>query len=561
MNPSTALAAALILTSTPNLRADPLPPAFTFRDVAEVSGLLPDAAGIHAHGAAWGDIDGDSFPELYIGTFHKPGSKPNLLFRNRGADLRFSLDPDKSLQFSSRATGVVFADLDNDGDLDLYVGSMPQRPNKRSTTTARGCALFQNDGTGKFTDISDKNGACPAEFGARSVAVLDFDGDGLLDLLVAEDPIPGYNGSPTSSTRLFRNLGGLRFEDATRAARIPENSPGLGVAACDVNNDSWPDIFIASHGANILLLNNRDGTFRPCPGTGDLFQWEGAGGDSMVCGVSFGDVNRDGLQDIVIGQHFEKPWQSPLANRLYLNRGIKDGVPSFENVTSAVGLAPLPMKAPHVEIQDFDNDGWPDILTSIVKFDADGHPHPVIFKNLGPKDGLPQFSAPALTVNPFPTDADRAVNGTGDFFSKMLADRQIIYSAPAPVADFDNDGLLDIFLGNWWKESPSLLLHNETKNAHRWIRVKLDLTKSGANRSGIGARIEVYPAGKLGQRAALLGSKEIATGFGYASGQPATAHFGLGEIDTVDLRIILPHGKGTLDRLNLPAGREATLKD
>src|SRR5690606_35862380 len=110
-----------------------------------------------------------------------------------------------------------FADLDNDGDLDLYVTSMPvladSKLGMKEGHACNGCTLFRNDGDGKFTDISEGNGACPAAFGGRSVAALDFDGDGLLDLLVGEDPIPGYNGSKTKTSRLFRNLGKLKFED------------------------------------------------------------------------------------------------------------------------------------------------------------------------------------------------------------------------------------------------------------------------------------------------------------------------------------------------------------
>src|SRR5262249_52886244 len=252
------------------------------------------------------------------------------------------------------------------------------------------------DGKGKFTDISGGNGACPPAFGGRSATVLDYDGDGLLDLLVGEDPIPGYNGSPTKSSRLFRNQGDLPFEGVSLAVGLPEGIPGLGVAAADVNNDGWPDFFLAANnGGNVLFLNDGHGKFREALGSRKLFAWEGSGGDNMICGVCFGDVNRDGLLDIVIGQHYQAPWRNPVPVRLYLNRGIKDGNPVFEDVTEAVGLTPLPLKAPHVEIQDFDNDGWPDICVSMVKF-ADGKPYPVIFKNLGVRDGLPRFREDAL---------------------------------------------------------------------------------------------------------------------------------------------------------------------
>src|SRR5262249_60775988 len=97
-------------------------------------------------------------------------------------------------------------------------------------------------------------------------AVLDFDGAGLLELLVGEEPIAGYNGSKTKSSRIFRNLGNLKFQDVSRAVGLPENVPGLGVAAADVNNDGWPDIFLASGTINTLFLNDRKGKFHQLPG-------------------------------------------------------------------------------------------------------------------------------------------------------------------------------------------------------------------------------------------------------------------------------------------------------
>src|SRR5262249_34922867 len=142
--------------------------------------------------------------------------------------------------------------------------------------------------------------------------------------------------------------------------------------------------------------------------------------DDTSCGVCFGDVNRDGLMDIVIGHHYGSPWMSGgVPVRLYLNRGVdpltlpsppkdggegrvRGGIPRFEDVTEKVGLKPLPMKAPHVELQDFDNDGWPDLYVSIVLF-AGGKPHPVIFRNLGVRGGLPQFKEDVLAINDFPT--------------------------------------------------------------------------------------------------------------------------------------------------------------
>ncbi|HZN36263.1 MAG TPA: CRTAC1 family protein [Pirellulaceae bacterium] len=530
---------------------------FVFRDVGASAGVLPAAAGIRGHGAGWGDVDGDGWLDLYVATFHNDGSQANLFFRNQNG--KFEQDSQPSLKISARGTGVLFADLDNDGDLDLYLGSMPSPAGSRLATKEGhpmlGNQLLRNDGGGKFTNISDANGACPAAFGGRSVTVLDFDGDGLLDILCGEEPVSGYNGSPTKSSRLFRNLGRLQFEDVSQQVGLTAGVPGLGVAAADLTGDGWPDFFLASSGGgNVMFINDGRGKFREAPR--EVFAWPTAKGDNMVCGVTFCDVNRDALPDMVLGQHFSNPWQQPVANRLYLHQGVKDGLPVFADVTEKVGLVPLPLKAPHVELQDLDNDGWPDLYSSQVKF-AGGQPYPLIFKNLGVKGGLPQFREEMLAVNDFPTAEDRAIGRSGTLFDKVLKEKKIIYTAPGPTADFDNDGRLDMFLANWWIEAPSLLLKNETPGGN-WLDLQV-VGPPGVNRMGIGTRLLIYPAGKLGDAASLLGCREIAAGYGYASGQPAIAHFGLGELASVDIEAILPHGKGKLTRKDVKANQRLTI--
>jgi hypothetical protein len=550
-----ALVGLLLLTDEPAAEA-PRPDAypFVFTDATESAGLLPDVANIWGHGAAWGDIDGDGWIDLYVATFHMPGSKPNLCFRNKKG--KFERDPQQTFAVSTRGTGVLFADLHNEGRLDLYLGNMPDPKNRHT-----GCALLRNDGKGNFTDISKDCGACPQDFGGRSATVLDYDGDGLLDILVGEDPLPGYNGSKTKRTRLFRNKGNFQFEDVTDAVGIPTEAPGLGVAVADVNNDGWPDIFICSGTFNALFLNDGKGHFKEMPGSRELFAYKGAGGqggDNMVCGVCFGDVNRDGLLDIVLGQHYATPWRESVPNKLFINRGIKDGIPMFEEVTEKAGLTALGMKSPHVEIQDFDNDGWPDIYFSTVKF-KDGKSYPIIFRHTGVlSDGIPLFLGDAWAVNDFPTAEDRAIVDSGKMFEKVKKEKKVIYTAPGPSGDYDNDGRLDLFLPSWWPDRPSMLLHNETKGGN-WLRVQVEGTK-GVNRMGIGSRVNIYAEGKLGEAAALLGCREIATGYGYASGQPAYAHFGLGKAEKADVEVILPHGKGKLTHKGVPANQMLKVK-
>lgn len=539
------------------------PSPFRFSDVGMETGLLPAAEKIQGHGGAWGDVDGDGWPELYIGTFHYKETQPNLFFRNRQG--RFERGDQQTLQISARATGILFADFDNDGDLDLYVASMPapegSRLAERQGHAFRGCSLFRNDGSGSFKDVSAGNEACPPAFGGRSAAVLDYDGDGLLDLLVGEDPIPGYNGSETKTSRLFRNVGDLKFDDVSAAVGIPKDAAGLGVAAADVNMDGWPDFFLASTLGNYLMMNVNGERFVEARGARETFAWPTAKGDDMVCGVAISDVNGDRLPDIVLGQHYSTPWVNPVANRLYLNQGTENGNPKFADVTEAAGLIPLPLKGPHVEIQDFDNDGRPDISTSIVTF-ANGRPHPVIFHNETPNSveelgAIPRFRQYALGVNDFPNDEDRSIRRSGPFFEKMVRDRKIVYSAPGPSGDFNRDGRLDMVMPNWWSELPSLLLQNESK-AGDWLDVRVE-GNGQLNRMGVGCRIDLYEAGRAGESPALIGSREIAVGFGYASGQEAIAHFGLGKRTACDVVVTLPHGGGTVTKAEVKAGQRLTV--
>ncbi len=525
---------------------------FSFRDVGDETGLFPAVAEIAGHGIGWGDINNDGWPDLYVGTFggHPYGSKPNQLFINRKG--KFELDTQQHLRVLGRANGAVFADLDNDGDLDLYTtnhaidGKAYGQPHYGEPNH-----LFRNEGDGKLTDVSTDSGTCPPGIAARSVAAVDYDGDGLVDLFVGECFFQGGE----SRTRLYRNRGGLKFDNVTAAVGLPEKLTGFGVAAGDVNGDGWPDLLAGGrHHGNRLFVNDKQGRFREVPKSHASFDFTYKDTpDDTACGVCFGDVNRDGRADIVIGSHFDRPWWTGgVAVRLYLNRGESDGWPRFEDVTERVGLTPLPMKSPHVEVQDFDNDGWPDIYTSIVKFRG-AETHPVIFRNLGVGGGLPSFQESALAVNDFPTDEDRKMESVGPFFDKMELEHKIVYTAPGPSCDFDRDGRIDLFLGNWWVKQRSLLLKNETK-AGNWLQVSVT-GRDGVNRNGLGAVVRVYPAGKLGQPDALWCAREIAVGYGYASGQEALAHIGLAGMDACDVEIVLPHGKGRIERKDVKANQ------
>jgi hypothetical protein len=510
-------------------------PAIRFRDATERAGLRAPLAGMMGHGGAWGDFDGDGRIDLYVGNFsdrpdeeYAPADGPvrNQLFRNAG-DGRFEPAGQTSVEFHARTSGAVFADLDNDGALELYVANNAKPKTSRSTEPQRSAqlrhgSLFRND-DGRLIDVSAESGACPKQLHtARNVGVLDYDADGRLDLLVIEDR---FTRNPRSV--LLHNEGGLRFRDATSEAGLPDDLYGLGLAIADLNGDRRPDFFVGH--SNRLFLSRGDGTYFESPALRELFAWKPLDAEDWPCGVAFGDLNRDGRLDLVLSIHSVRA-----RNRVYLNTGVKDGAPTFRDITKEAGLgATVPIRCPHVEIQDFDNDGWPDIYTTAAWLDTNGKVTPLIYRHQGLRDGLPRFAPP------------------------RPIDSEMVYYPTGPSGDYDGDGRLDLFLINWFQGNHSRLLHNESPKQN-WLQVRA--VGREVNRMGLGAQVRVYRAGENMKPAALLGFQEIATGYGYAAGQPAVCHFGLGDEAAVDVKITFPNGK-TVARRDVPADQTLVVEE
>ncbi len=506
------------------LAAGPADREIVFADVTEKAGLVEPLAGLMGHGGAAGDFDGDGLPDLFVGGFcdrpnaeYKPAPGPVAarLLRNRG-DGTFERAAQPAVEVFARTSGAVFADLDNDGDLDLYSannaksrvgrGDEPQR-----SAQGRHSNLFRNDG-GKFVDVSASSGACPETlFTARNVGVFDYDGDGLLDLLVLEDRF-----TPRPRSVLFRNRGNLAFEDANKAAGLPDDIFGLGLAVADLNGDRRPDFFVGH--SNRLFVSRPGGKYREAVELKDLFAWKPLTGEDWPCGAAFGDVDRDGRLDLVVTAHHERA-----RNRLYLGGDPRDGVPQFRDATDEMGLGEIvPTKVPHVEIQDLDNDGWPDLYTTAAWIE-DGKVVPLVYRNVEGKRFEPSRPIQA----------------------------PMVYYPAGPSLDFDRDGRLDLFLVNWFAGRRSTLLRNESP-ARRWLDV--EVRGKTMNRMGIGAQVKLVKDGKL------LGFQEISTGYGYASGQRAAAHFGLGDVNRVDLHVLFPGGK-TVVKGNQEAGELVVVEE
>ena len=495
-------------------------PGITLGDITEAVGLVDPLIGMRGHAAAWGEVDGDGLPDLFFGTFATArqdvytvrgasGASPDRLLLDDGT--AFSVDAAFPETFG-RSSGAVFADLDNDGDQDLVVS---RNVTERDPDGAPSQVL-ENTGTG-FAVAADA-GIDPT-LGGRSIGVLDVDEDGLLDLLILEDR---YRGG---SSRLYRNLGDLRFDDATVDLGLGNGVDGLGIATGDLNGDGHTDVFVA--GSNRLFVGTGSGL---AEADAAALRWEAYGNEDDVAGAAIADVDRDGRLDLLVGHHYNSTLSQSreVPVRLYLNRTPEPGAaPLLEDVTETAGLVGLPTKAPHVELADLDNDGWPDIVTTASA--ADGT-RPAVFRHLGLVDGIPRFEAPA---------------GLGS----------AQYWVSGPTADVDRDGRLDILLVEWEPSIPSLLLRNTSASGH-WLEVSVDPALVG-----IGSRVDVYTAGGAGDPGARLGSREITASLGYTAGVLQVTHFGLGEATVVDVVVTPPHGASPLTLTNVSADRHIRVPD
>jgi hypothetical protein len=496
-----------------------------FDDVTENAGLIEPLKGIKGHSAAWGDVTGNGYPDLFVGTFsdrpdsiyatrgHIALAEPDKLFLNQG-DGTFEEVLESPVRQYGRCSGSAFADFDNDGDLDLVVSHNARMPNSPKAQHKTGNFLFENKGQGEFIDVTEQAGLnFGLPFTGRSTYVFDYNGDGLLDLFMQEDWV--LDSISGGNSRLMENRGNLVFEDVTAKAGFPHGFRkglyGLGGFVGDMNGDLWPDVFF-SHSCR-MFINNKNGTFREVNYhlVPPKYQLPGTGADGYwTCAADLGDLDNDGDMDMVMGQHFLNLDTVKQKIFVFLNEGNDaKGNPILRDITIESQMEQPSRRTPNIQLQDMDNDGLVDILaTSGNKF---------IYRNAGVLDGIPNF--------------DKAVD------SKIKEGNG--YWACGPLADYDRDGRLDFFGPEWLTAAPSVLLKNETPGAKHYLAVKLEL-EEGPNRNGVDARVDVYTRGKLGIEEERIASRIITVSNGYASGYEAIAYFGLPEHKTVDIRVSMP---------------------
>jgi hypothetical protein len=506
------------------------PQSVVFTDVTEEAGIrfqhnagktgrkyLPETMGA---GAAFVDANEDGWPDLVFvnGRDWKPrGSKslPALFLNDRKGGFQ-EATRGSGLDVQMYGMGVAVGDYDNDGRADIYM------------TALEGDRLFHNEGGGKFRDVTEAAGIRNADFGT-SAAWVDYDRDGNLDLFVANyvkwtpkldlwcslDGATKSYCTPESYTgtksRLYRNLGGGRFEDATDRAGVGDpTSKSLGVSLLDYNTDGWLDLFVANDTQpNKLYRNNRDGTFTEAGVmAGVAYSEDGVARGAM--GVDAADYDRSGRPHILVGNF------SNQMLGLYRNEG--KGLFIDEAPRSTVGRASLLSLTFGAFFFDYDLDGYQDIYA------ANGHIDEEV-ERVQPKVTYRQ--APLLFRNLAGKRFEDVTARMGETFNRPVVARG------AAHGDYDRDGDLDLVVTT--NGGPAHLFRNDGGNRNHWLQVKLTGTKS--NRSAVGAVARVHTAS--GQRWDMVRS-----GSSYCSQSDLTLTFGLGRETRVDvLEILWPSGE------------------
>jgi hypothetical protein len=388
--------------------------------------------------------------------------------------------------------------------------------------------LYRNNGDGTFTDVTSAAGVAGGSTEwSTSTGFFDFDRDGDLDLYVVnyldyrldDNPYCGFRRegyrmycNPTMfdgmADRLFRNNGDGTFTDVSRQAGIANPAgKGLGVTFCDYDRDGDTDIYVANDMVrNFLYRNNGDGTFTDVAyGAGVGFDLNGKPQAGM--GVDCADVDGDRLPDLFVTNFSDE------LNTLYQNRG--EGI--FEDVTTKAGLAsgfrPLGFGT---KMFDFDNDGDVDIYVTNghvidnVQLYQPTHTYAqkdLLYENVGGRfRDVSEQSGPALQV-------DRVGRGLA-------------------VADFDNDGNLDVVISSVGR--PPVLLRNQGGRGGNWITIRAQGTKSNA--FGLGATVQV----ETSERVQVGEINNVAS---YLSSNDIRLHFGLGAAKTIrQIDILWPSG-------------------
>ena len=413
------------------------------------------------------------------------------------------------LQGTGYDMGVAAGDYDNDGYDDLYV------------TGYGGNHLYHNNGDGTFTDVTQSSGTGGSGW-STSAAWVDLDNDGLLDLVVLRyvkwdfDDIwcgehrEGYRAychpdvfEPITPL-VYHNDGNGHFTEVSAKIGLDKPGKGLGIAIGDFNGDGKVDVAVANDSMLEYLYQGKgDGAFEEVGMPAEIAV-DGDGRTYAGMGIDLQDFDNDGLPDLII---------TNLANQKYaLYRNNGDGSFSYDSYISGVGGMTLLHSGWGIHFFDYDNDGRKDLIV------AQGHDLDTV-----------QLNYPQLRYKEPPLLA----NNTGKGFVDVSAESGAVFHQAwvgrgLAVGDIDNDGRVDVVITT--NGGPAYILHNETRTSNHWL--SLLLVGHRSNRDGIGAVIELTTES---------GSQwvTVSTAGSYLSSSDKRAHFGLGAArvaKTVEIR-------------------------
>jgi hypothetical protein len=485
-----------------------------FTDVTVQAGLAtPDGKGIAATGVAAGDIDGDGFPDLFV----TDAFGPARLFRNRGNGTFEEITASSGISVVGNARSAAFADVDGDGDLDLFVcvtgdyyGQMPDPP--YDANDGRPNRLYLNDGHGHFTDATAAWGLDKTTRWSLSSLFADYDDDGRPDLLVTNDF--GFKN-------LYRNDGGGRFEDVTKKAGAAVRAYGMSAAWADFDGDGRLDLYTTGCDTQWSFLHEYPGL--PIGVTGRMF---------LPIAIQWVETMTQG-------------------NSLLLQRPDH----TFENATARSGAAHAGWNWSAVAA-DLDNDSWPDIYaTNGMWGDGRDHDRELEFwwQTLAYWDdyvaGRKTFDRKGAGIAGIERDRyfRNRLGQAGSSADPIFEERSFLdgldleTNGRAVVAfDANGDGALDLYVRS--VQAPEALFLGSRRPDEHFLRVKLRGTPGRDNRDGVGSRITAVLPG--GRRLVL----ETGNASGYLSTGSPIAHLGLGRATRLE-RLIVRWPSGRVEDL------------
>ncbi|MBC8229788.1 CRTAC1 family protein [bacterium] len=476
---------------------------------------------IKGSGVALFDYDNDGDLDILHPRFsppHQPHSPaPNRLFQQQPDGTFLDVTENAGIGDPGRGDGVAVADVDNDGDLDVYFTNFGRD------------SFYLNNGDGTFVNATSDAGFS-GEYWSTSAAFADYDRDGHLDLYVVHyvvfDPtaicsglndVQGYCGPirfKDLPDTLYRNNGDGTFTDVTKEADMIAPGSGLGLVCLDLTGDGWIDFYVANDGeANQLWVNNRDGTFTDeALLRGVAFNFHGRPEASM--GVTVGDVNGNGKLDLFM-THLKHE-----TNTLYIAEAYGQSTMfADESDASGLSIVDMPFTSFGCGFFDFDNDGDLDLAV------ANGR---VIREQVLPGANLGKFWNPYAEPNLlFQNDGHGNFTDVSKQASAFTARVEI--SRGLAFGDIDNDGDIDMVMVN--HDNMLRVFRNDAPPVgNHWLLVRTMI----GNRNAIGAKVTVLANDKKFVRLAL-------PGYSYACSNDPRAHFGLGKIDKIDaIEVVWP---------------------